>query len=214
MCDFRGASSTHWGCAGVVTQYSEDAVISYKKPSGAAQLAVPADAQCDLNQNQRLKIAWLAHTWGIPPTRILNLDETSLRLLPSSDFGWSVRNERAKHLVDGKRQVTCTLAMTMEPSSFGIHAELIYAGKTPRVQPMGPMPALCHIKGAFVPAKAAFVGLSGHYRARSLPGNPAMGNTCPVPRDRSCSHSAPLGGHDLPHQRQKAGDARAAARRG
>ena len=113
--------------------------MSCKKSSGAAQLAIPANAQRDLTQNLREKIAWLAHTWGIPPARILNLDETSLRLLPSSDSGWSERNEKAKQLVDGKRQVTCTLAMTMQPSSFGIHAQLIYAGKTPRVLPMGPM---------------------------------------------------------------------------
>ena len=38
-----------------------------------------------------------------------------------------------------------TWFMTMEPSSFGIHAKLICAGKTPRVLPMVPMPANVHL---------------------------------------------------------------------
>ena len=75
----------------------------------------------------------LVQEHDIPGSRVFNLDETHLRLLPTHSYGWSVRGEKTKQHGDPKSGITATLVMPMEPGP--LFGQLIFQGKTKRVEP-------------------------------------------------------------------------------
>ena len=87
---------------------------------------------------------------NIPPSLVINLDETGLPLVPVSQ--WTLAEEGSKQVpitgLDDKRQITGLLACTL--SGNLLPPQLIYEGKTER----------CHPKHSFPPAWDIFHSLS------------------------------------------------------
>ena len=74
---------------------------------------------------------------GLRWEHVVNIDETSVHLLPSRDRAWYFRgaNEKAAFCTD-KACITATLACF--PLGGPIINQLIFTGKTPQVLPRGP----------------------------------------------------------------------------
>ena len=88
-----------------------------------------------LQQNLQQKVLWTQHKFGIADARVINVDETSLRMIPVSATGWSVKGEKTKQVQAGKSNITATLAVPMlQGPSF---CQLIFGGKTSAVLPQG-----------------------------------------------------------------------------
>ena len=109
--------------------------LSYKR-AGGCLLKEPALAvKLDLQQNLQQKVLWTQHKFGIADARVINVDETSLRMIPVSATGWSVKGEKTKQVQAGKSNITATLAVPMlQGPSF---CQLIFGGKTSAVLPHG-----------------------------------------------------------------------------
>ena len=109
--------------------------LSYKR-AGGCLLKEPALAvKLDLQQNLQQKVLWTQHKFGIADARVINVDETSLRMIPVSGTGWSVKGEKTKQVQAGKSNITATLAVPMlQGPSF---CQLIFGGKTSAVLPHG-----------------------------------------------------------------------------
>ena len=87
--------------------------LSYKR-AGGCLLKEPALAvKLDLQQNLQQKVLWTQHKFGIADARVINVDETSLRMIPVSATGWSVKGEKTKQVQAGKSTITATLAVAM-----------------------------------------------------------------------------------------------------
>ena len=86
-----------------------------------------------------LKICWFQETFNIPPSHTVNIDETSLRLLPLRRVGWLRAGEQARAVTGNEKEATTvTLAMTMSPEVFTFLAQVIHKGKTSAVLPPRP----------------------------------------------------------------------------
>lgn len=107
--------------------------LSYKRPGGPLAAHMGADERVDSQANLREKLSYTMKQHNIDPSRVYNLDETSLRLLPTHSYGWSVRGQKAIQYGDQKSAITATIAMPMEPGP--VFGQLIFQGKTTKVEP-------------------------------------------------------------------------------
>ena len=81
---------------------------------------------------QKLVFTMEAHTVG--PDRAVNIDETAVRLLPTSSFGWSTEGEKSAQLQSGTAVVTATVAVTMAEETPA-WLQVFFEGKTHSVIP-------------------------------------------------------------------------------
>ena len=99
-----------------------------------AHLSVEAGAVIQACRRQQ-EVLWTQHKFGIADARVINVDETSLRMIPVSATGWSVKGEKTKQVQASKSNMTATLAVPMlQGPSF---CQLIFGGKTSAVLPHG-----------------------------------------------------------------------------
>ena len=98
------------------------------------------DAAPEAQENFRLKIVFIRHREDITADRVVNIDQTSVRILPTSTRGWKPKGSgsNSRWAVDTKRVVTAVLAVFMERED--IFPQLIYIGKTKAVLLTGPVP--------------------------------------------------------------------------
>ena len=82
----------------------------------------------------QLRVIYLCDRLKISQDRILNLDETAVRIVPAGERGWSTRAEPA-HVFALRAFVTVTLAANMRG---GMWTQIVYEGKSGRVRPHGP----------------------------------------------------------------------------
>jgi hypothetical protein len=75
---------------------------------------------------------------GVPDHRVFTIDETSCRMLPVGDLGWGTMRAPARSIGDSRVQCTVTLAIPMEPGDM--FAQVLFAGLTDEVIPVGPQP--------------------------------------------------------------------------
>ena len=81
--------------------------------------------QAERKDNLILKICWFQEAFNIPPSRTVNIDETSLRLLPLRRVGWLRGGEHAR-------------AITGNEKEFTFLAQVMHKGKTSPVLPPRP----------------------------------------------------------------------------
>ena len=55
--------------------------------------------------NAEQKICWLVAEYGIPAERVVNIDDMVLRMVPTTDDGWSETNHKCKQMVDAQSVV-------------------------------------------------------------------------------------------------------------
>ena len=109
--------------------------LSYKCAGGCVLKEPAPGVKLDLQQNLQQKVLWTQHKFGIVDARVINVDETSLRMIPVSATGWSVKGEKTKQVQASKSNITATLAVLMlQGPSF---CQLIFGGKTSAVLPQG-----------------------------------------------------------------------------
>ena len=92
----------------------------------------------DLQQNVAQKIRYIQFMHCIPDDRVYNIDEASCRMLPIGDLGWGTVKAPCRSIGDARVQCTVTLAIPMVQGD--VYAQILYAGLTDRVLPMGPHP--------------------------------------------------------------------------
>ena len=110
--------------------------LSYKQPNHDKLVWHSLAEQADRKDNLMLKIRWFQETFNIPPSHTVNIDETSLRLLPLRRVGWLRAGEQARGITGNEKEATTvTLAMTMSPEVFTFLAQVIHKGKTSAVLP-------------------------------------------------------------------------------
>ena len=113
--------------------------LSYKQPNHDKLVWHSLAEQADRKDNLMLKICWFQETLKIPPSHTVNIDETSLRLLPVRRVGWLRTGEQTRAITGNEKEATTvTLAMTMSPEVFTFLAQVIHKGKTSAVLPPRP----------------------------------------------------------------------------
>ena len=111
-CDDR--PSERW-----TRRFLRDLGLSYKQPNHDKLVWHSLAEQADRKDNLMLKICWFQETLNIPPSHTVNIDETSLRLLPLRRVGWLRAGEQASAITGNEKEATTvTLAMTMSPEVF------------------------------------------------------------------------------------------------
>jgi hypothetical protein len=85
-----------------------------------------------------LKIVFIRHRNDISADRVTNIDQTSVRVLPTGKQGWRARGTNPKWAVDSKRQLTVVLACFMERPE--VYAQIVFKGKTAACHPAGLVP--------------------------------------------------------------------------
>jgi transposase len=111
--------------------------LRYKKSSNPAQKVQPAEKVAAAIKLLRMKLVWLQHEYNVPWARVWNMDETAVRILPTSDHGWAQKNVKANFIGDAKSLVTVNVAAG---AVEGVRHQVIFGGKTNRVHPIGPQP--------------------------------------------------------------------------
>ena len=76
--------------------------LSYKRGGGCLLKEPAPDVKLDLQQNLQQKVLWTQHKFGIADARVINVDETSLHMIPVSATGWSVKGEKTKQVQASK----------------------------------------------------------------------------------------------------------------
>ena len=114
--------------------------LSYKKPAmcvkelhstgAAARQHAPALLQAVLADE---------HLWRQLQTRVVNIDETSCRLLPVHQIGWGLRGVKQAKLQGNTREATTfTVAFSMDRGPLDMLVQIVHAGKTDAVLPEQP----------------------------------------------------------------------------
>eukprot|EP00971_Amphidinium_carterae_P095334 1886165-Amphidinium_carterae.1 len=67
-------------------------------------------------QNFNEKIRYFQHLHSVEDTRVYNIGETAVRMVPIGDRGWREKNQDAVKLGDSRQVTTVTLAMPLAHS--------------------------------------------------------------------------------------------------
>jgi DDE superfamily endonuclease len=115
--------------------------MSYKASAGPQDKLVDPDVLEDARRNLQEKLVWTRHEHGVPWSRVVNLDQTSIRVLPTAGRGWGALGKDARWPGDARRQVTCALCCPMAWGALDeLLAQIIFNGKTAASLPSGPIP--------------------------------------------------------------------------
>ena len=111
--------------------------LSFKKPAKCLKdLHSPAWQEAN-TQRLFIKLCWLMDKHAVSAYRVVNIDETSSRLLPVHHIGWGRRGVKQAQLQGNTKEATTfTIAFSMDR---GVHA-----GKTDAVLPEQPWPEHTH----------------------------------------------------------------------
>ena len=82
--------------------------------------------------NFRHKLAWTMNQHDVSPARVINADETCVRLLPANTYGGSTVGSKASQLRSSKAAITGTLAVPMDATT-PLCLQLIFGGQDGRV---------------------------------------------------------------------------------
>ena len=105
--------------------------LSFKKPAKCLRELHSPEQQHANTHRLFIKLCWLMEKHVVGADRVVNIDETSCRLLPVHQTGWGHR---------GKKQATFTAAFSMDRGPLDMHVQIVHAGKTDAVLPEKPWP--------------------------------------------------------------------------
>ena len=112
--------------------------LSFKKPAKCLkELHSPALQEANTHR-LFIKLCWLM-------SRVVNIDETSCRLLLVYQMGWGRRGVKQAQLQgNAKEATTFTVAFSMDRGPLDMLVQIVHAGKTDAVMPEKPWPERTH----------------------------------------------------------------------
>ena len=115
--------------------------LSCKKPAKCLkELRSPALQEANKHQ-QFIKLCWLMSAHAVSADRVVNIDETSCRLLLVHQIGWGRRGEKQAELQgNAKEATTFTVAFSMDRGPLDMLVQIVHAGKTDAVLLEQPWP--------------------------------------------------------------------------
>ena len=115
--------------------------LSFKKPAKCLkELHSPALQEANTHR-LFIKLCWLMDKHAVGADRVVNIDETSCRLLPVHQTGWGRRGTKQAQLqVNTKEATTFTVAFSMDRGPLDMLVQIVHAGKTDAVLPEQPWP--------------------------------------------------------------------------
>ena len=115
--------------------------LSHKKPAKCLkELHSPALQEANTHR-LFIKLCWLMDTHAVGADRVVNIDETSCRLLPVHQIGWGRLDEKQSQLQGNTKEATTfTIAFSMDRGPLGMLVQIEHAGKTDAVLPEKPWP--------------------------------------------------------------------------
>ena len=92
-----------------------------------------------------IKLCWLMDTHAVSADCVVNIDETSCRLLPVHQTGWGRRGTKQAQLQGNTNEATSfTVAFSMDRGPLDMLVQIVHAGKTDAVLPEQPWPERTH----------------------------------------------------------------------
>ena len=92
-----------------------------------------------------IKLCWLMDKHAVRADRVVNIDETSCRLLPVHQTGWGRRGVKQAQIQGNTREATTfTVAFSMDRGPLDMLVQIVHAGKTDAVLPEQPWPERTH----------------------------------------------------------------------
>ena len=91
-----------------------------------------------------IKLCWLVSTHAVSADRVVNVDDTSFRLLLVHQTGWGRRGVKQAQLQGTKEATTFTDVFSMDRGPLDSYAQIVQAGKTDAVLLEQPWPERTH----------------------------------------------------------------------
>ena len=114
------------------------------EPQEARQVLEGAPQPCSARANTHrlfIKLCWLMDTHAVGADRVVNIDETSCRLLPVHQIGWGCHGEKQAQLQGNTKEATTfTIAFSTDRCPLDMLVQIVHAGKTDAVLPEKPWP--------------------------------------------------------------------------
>ena len=119
--------------------------LSFKKPAKCLkELHSPALQEANTHR-LFIKLCWLMDKHAVSADRVVNIDETSCRLLPVHQTGWGRRGVKQAQLQGNTKEATTfTVALSMDRGPLDMLVQIVHAGKTDAVLPEQPWPERTH----------------------------------------------------------------------
>ena len=119
--------------------------LSFKKPAKCLkELHSPALQEANTHR-LFIKLCWLMDKHAVSADRVVNIDETSCRLLPVHHIGWGRRGVKQAQLQGNTKEATTfTVAFSMGRGPLDMLVQIVHAGKTDAVLPEQPWPERTH----------------------------------------------------------------------
>ena len=119
--------------------------LSFKKPAKCLkELHSPALQEANTHR-LFIKLCWLMDKHAVSADRVVNIDETSCRLLPVHQIGWGRRGTKQAQIQGNTREATTfTVALSMDRGPLDMLVQIVHAGKTDAVLPEQPWPERTH----------------------------------------------------------------------
>ena len=132
-------------CYSWVTSLLRGMRLSFKKPAKCLkELHSPALQEANTHR-LFIKLCWLMDKHAVSADRVVNIDETSCRLLPVHQTGWGRRGVKQAQLQGNTREATTyTVAFSMDRGPLDMLVQIVHAGKTDAVLPEQPWPERTH----------------------------------------------------------------------
>ena len=119
--------------------------LSRKKPAKCLKELHSPEQQHANTHRLFTKLCWLMDTHAVGADRVVNIDETSCRLLPVRQTGWGRRGKKRAQLQGNTKEATTfTIAFSMDRGPLDMLVQIVHAGKTDAVLPEQPWPELTH----------------------------------------------------------------------
>ena len=104
--------------------------LRYKKPAKCVKELHSPEQQHANTHRLFIKLCWLVSTHAVGADRVVNIDETSCRLLPVHQIGWGRRGVKQAQLQGNTKEATTFTAWTRGPLDMLV--QIAHAGSRPR----------------------------------------------------------------------------------
>ena len=132
-------------CYSWVTRLLRGMRLSFKKPAECLKEIHSPEQQHANTHRLFIKLCWLMDKHAVGADRVVNIDETSCRLLPVHHNGWGRRGTKQAQLQGNTKEATTfTVAFSMDRGPLDMLVQVVHAGKTDAVLPEQPWPERTH----------------------------------------------------------------------
>ena len=107
--------------------------LSCKKPAKCLEEIHSPEQQHANTHRLYIKLCWLMDKHAVSADRVVNIDETSCRLLPVYQVGWDHRGVKQAQLQgNAKEATTLTVAFSMDRGALDMLVQIVQAGQDRR----------------------------------------------------------------------------------